>query len=289
MARTRLASLGSTTLLRQNRCDAIAGVSKPTIAVVNGYCLGGGAHLAMSCDFGYASAEAKFGIPAARLSIIDGERGTQKLLSLVGLSQAKRILFGAERFDAREALRIGFVDHVAGGETRSRVWLGRILDRGGDTDIHLHPADVPGAIVALDRMDQPASWRWAGPAWIAKAPAQIGPGRVTGATLTAREPTKLARTWAAALGAEAQGDRIALDGGELRFVKGERDGFAAFHVEGLAADVAFGSIRFFLADRHLAAVVRLGLGQRGEIAAFVGTAQVLEHRLRNLGSSTAAR
>jgi hypothetical protein len=118
------------------------------------------------------------------------------------------------------------------------------LDCEGDTDIHLHPADVPGAIVALDRMDQPASWRWAGPAWIAKAPAQIGPGRVTGATLTAREPTKLAATWAAALGAEPQGDRIALDGGELRFVAGERDGISAFHIEGLAADFAFGGIRF---------------------------------------------
>jgi hypothetical protein len=118
------------------------------------------------------------------------------------------------------------------------------LDREGDTDIHLHPADEPGAIVALGRMEQPASWRWAGPAWIAKTPAQIGPGRVTGATLTARVPTKLAATWAAILGAEAQGDRIALDGGELRFVKGERDGIAAFHVNGLEADFAFGGVRF---------------------------------------------
>jgi hypothetical protein len=67
---------------------------------------------------------------------------------------------------------------------------------------------------------------------------------VTGATLTAREPAKLARTWAAALGAEAEGDRIALDGGELRFVKGERDGIAAFHIKGLAAEFAFGSTRF---------------------------------------------
>jgi enoyl-CoA hydratase/carnithine racemase/carbon monoxide dehydrogenase subunit G len=108
-------------------CDAIAGTSKPTIAVVNGYCLGGGAHLAMSCDFRYASPEAKFGIPAARLSIIYGVRGTQKLLSLVGLSRAKRILFGGERFDAQEALRIGFVDHVAGGDTRPRGWLGRVF------------------------------------------------------------------------------------------------------------------------------------------------------------------
>ena len=51
-------------------CDAIANISKPTIAVIRGFCLGGGAHLAMSCDFRYAASHAQFGIPAARLSII---------------------------------------------------------------------------------------------------------------------------------------------------------------------------------------------------------------------------
>jgi enoyl-CoA hydratase/carnithine racemase/carbon monoxide dehydrogenase subunit G len=95
-------------------CDAIANISKPTIAVLRGYCLGGGAHLAMSCDFRFAAQDAMFGIPAARLSIIYGVKGTRKLLSLVGLTQAKRILYGAQRFDARHALSIGFVDQVAG-------------------------------------------------------------------------------------------------------------------------------------------------------------------------------
>lgn len=95
-------------------CDAIANVSKPTIAVVKGYCLGGGAHLAMSCDFRYADETAKFGIPAARLSIIYGVSGTKKLLSLVGLSQAKRILYGAKQFSASHALEIGFIDFLTG-------------------------------------------------------------------------------------------------------------------------------------------------------------------------------
>lgn len=108
-------------------CDSIATVSKPTIAVVNGYCLGGGAHLAMSCDFRYASAEAKFGIPAARLSIVYGVGGTRKLLSLVGLAQAKRILFGGDRFGAQQALEMGFVDHVAGDAPRPRGWLDRLF------------------------------------------------------------------------------------------------------------------------------------------------------------------
>ena len=83
------------------------------------------------------------------------------------------------------------VDDIAAARERiDRLGLRVIyeLDRDGDTDIHLHPVDVPGAIVAIDRMEEPGSWRWAGPAWIAKAPAEIGPVRVTGATLTAREP-----------------------------------------------------------------------------------------------------
>lgn len=107
-------------------CDAIANVVKPTIAVLRGYCLGGGAHLAMSCDFRYAATDAVFGIPAARLSIIYGVRGTRKLLSLVGLPAAKKILYGAQRFPAEEALRIGFVDHVAIKATGPGGWWQRL-------------------------------------------------------------------------------------------------------------------------------------------------------------------
>jgi enoyl-CoA hydratase/carnithine racemase/carbon monoxide dehydrogenase subunit G len=110
-------------------CDAIAHIGKPTIAVVRGYCLGGGAHLAMSCDFRYSAAEAIYGIPAARLSIIYGVSGTRKLLSLVGLSAAKKILYGAQRFAAPEALKIGFVDHVSAASvaknpSRWQRWFG---------------------------------------------------------------------------------------------------------------------------------------------------------------------
>jgi enoyl-CoA hydratase/carnithine racemase len=91
-------------------CDAIANCPKPTLAVVEGFCMGGGCHLAMSCDFRIAAPSAQFGIPAARLSIVYGVRGTQRLLALVGLSQAKRILYCAQKIGAEEGLRIGFFD-----------------------------------------------------------------------------------------------------------------------------------------------------------------------------------
>src|SRR5262249_25458416 len=68
--------------------------------------------LALANDFRFASPSAAFAITAARLSIVYGIRETQNLLSLVGLSNAKRILFSAERFDAEEAYRIGFIDRI---------------------------------------------------------------------------------------------------------------------------------------------------------------------------------
>ncbi|MFJ2667507.1 VOC family protein [Nocardia fluminea] len=153
-----------------------------------------------------------------------------------------------ERLGCDGAYMVMFqVDDIAAARTRiSRLGLRTIydLERDGDTDIHLHPRDLPGAIVAIDSMKLPESWRWAGPNWIATAPTELGPGRVTGATLTAREPAALAKTWAAALGVNADGDRIALDGGELRFVPGERDGIAAFHIAGVTADASIGDFRF---------------------------------------------
>lgn len=94
-------------------CAGITNAAKPVIAVNTGYCLGGGAHLAMSCDFRFAHTDALFGIPAANLSIVYGVQGTRKLLALVGLTEAKRILYSGKRFDAPHALDIGFVDRVS--------------------------------------------------------------------------------------------------------------------------------------------------------------------------------
>lgn len=93
--------------------DAIAGAPQPVIGVISGYCLGGGCHLSMACDFRFARPTAKLGIPAANLSIVYGVRSTRRLLSLVGVTNAKRILFAAERIDARAALHMGLVDRVA--------------------------------------------------------------------------------------------------------------------------------------------------------------------------------
>ena len=93
--------------------DAIAAAPQPVIAVIEGYCLGGGCHLSLAADFRFATPEAQIGIPSAKLSIVYGVRSTQRLLALVGLTQAKRILYGADRIGGHAAAAIGLVDEVA--------------------------------------------------------------------------------------------------------------------------------------------------------------------------------
>ena len=92
---------------------AIAVVPKPVIAAISGYCLGGGCHLALACDFRFADTTAKLGIPSARLSIVYGVKSVQRLLTIVGIANAKRILYSAERYDAARSWGMGLVDEVS--------------------------------------------------------------------------------------------------------------------------------------------------------------------------------
>jgi enoyl-CoA hydratase/carnithine racemase len=93
--------------------EAIGAAHMPVIAVLAGYCLGGGCHLAMACDFRFADEAAAIGIPAAKLSIVYGVRSTQRLMSLVGLTNAKRVLYSADRYTAAAAAQMGLVDEVS--------------------------------------------------------------------------------------------------------------------------------------------------------------------------------
>lgn len=92
---------------------AIANVAKPVIAAISGYCLGGGCHLALACDFRLADHTAKLGIPSAKLSIVYGVNSVQRLLAIVGIASAKRMLYSGERYDAARALSMGLVDEIS--------------------------------------------------------------------------------------------------------------------------------------------------------------------------------
>jgi enoyl-CoA hydratase len=87
-------------------------ISKPTIAAVNGFALGGGCELALACDLRYAASTAKLGQPEVNLGIIPGWGGTQRLARLCGLGVAKELIFTGRVVDADEALRIGLVNGV---------------------------------------------------------------------------------------------------------------------------------------------------------------------------------
>lgn len=86
--------------------------SKPIMAAVNGYALGGGCELAMSCHFRIASDNAKFGQPEINLGIIPGYGGTQRLPKLIGKGRAMELMMSAENIGAEEAYRIGLVNMV---------------------------------------------------------------------------------------------------------------------------------------------------------------------------------
>lgn len=98
--------------LRPQWIHAVAGMGKPTIAAVNGYCLGGGLELALQCDILIASEKASFGLPEVTLGFLPGAGGTQRLPRAIGLQKAKEILLTGRRFDAAEAERLGVVSRV---------------------------------------------------------------------------------------------------------------------------------------------------------------------------------
>src|SRR5438552_10482922 len=90
----------------------LADYPKPTIACIRGFCLGGGMQVAMMSDIRIAAEDSRFGIPAARLGIAYGYDGLKHLVSLVGPSWARLIMYTGMRIDSAEALRIGLVDRV---------------------------------------------------------------------------------------------------------------------------------------------------------------------------------
>ena len=85
---------------------------KPTIAMIRGYCIGGGVALAVCCDLRICSADSKFAVPAAKLGLGYGYAGLKRLADIVGPSFAKEIFYTARQFDAEEACAMGLVNRV---------------------------------------------------------------------------------------------------------------------------------------------------------------------------------
>jgi len=91
---------------------AIQDARKPSIAMIHGYCIGGGLEIALACDLRYCGESAQFGIPAARLGLAYNVEGHKRLIETVGHARAREIMFLGRRYPAAEALQMGMVERV---------------------------------------------------------------------------------------------------------------------------------------------------------------------------------
>jgi len=93
--------------------ESLARLGKPLVAMIHGFCIGGGVSIAITCDLRIAADDARFGIPAARLGLGYHYKGMEKLMSLIGPAYTKELFFTARTdFSAQDALRMGLVNQV---------------------------------------------------------------------------------------------------------------------------------------------------------------------------------
>jgi len=93
--------------------ESLANLRKPLLAMIHGFCIGGGVSIAITCDLRIAADDARFGIPAARLGLGYHYRGMEKLMALIGPAYTKELFFTARTdFSAQDALRMGLVNQV---------------------------------------------------------------------------------------------------------------------------------------------------------------------------------
>jgi enoyl-CoA hydratase len=128
----------------------LAAFTKPVIAEIRGFCLGGGLGIAMMCDLRIAAADAQFGIPAAKLGLAYGFDMVRTLTSLVGPAHAKTLLFTGERIDAAEAERIGLVNRTVAVEQLPAVVAKLAATMAGNAPLTLRAAKTVVGTVLRD-------------------------------------------------------------------------------------------------------------------------------------------
>src|SRR4030042_3781246 len=114
--------------------DYIYALTKPTIAAIHGYALGGGCELSMCCDLRIASEKARFGQPEINLGLIPGAGGTQHLTRLIGAAKAKEMIYLGDMIDAATALNLGLVNKVVPPEKlmeEAMEWAKKLASKSG--------------------------------------------------------------------------------------------------------------------------------------------------------------
>lgn len=122
----------------------IENMGKPVLAAVNGFALGGGAELALACDFIYASENAKFGFPEVTLGIFPGFGGTQRLPRLIGKAVAKELIFTGSIINAHEACEFGMVNKIFSEKSLMKTTkkLAKIMSQNSALAIKLAKATI---------------------------------------------------------------------------------------------------------------------------------------------------
>jgi enoyl-CoA hydratase len=146
---------------------------RPTLAAITGFCLGGGCELALACDFRIAGHSSKFGQPEVGLGIMAAAGGTRRLPALIGLANARRLLFSGAVIDAEDAARIGLVDLLvndadvgaattrflapilaAAPEAVRRTKASMLAREHGATEVELARLDVEAQAVLFEHPDK---------------------------------------------------------------------------------------------------------------------------------------
>lgn len=109
-ANTRSSNLYDQATAEANK--SIANLSKPTIAMIQGFCVGGGAGIALACDFRFSDENGRFGITPAKIGLVYSTEATKRIVDLVGPSKTKDILMTGRLMDAKEAMQIGLIDRI---------------------------------------------------------------------------------------------------------------------------------------------------------------------------------
>ena len=138
--------------LGRKAADAIYNLSKPVIAAINGYALGGGCEIALCCDLRIASEGARFGQLEINLAIIPGGGGTQRLPRLIGMTRAKELIFTGDIIDANTALSMGLINKVVPAESlmdEAKQMAQKILSKSGIALYYAKKAINSGADMGL--------------------------------------------------------------------------------------------------------------------------------------------
>ncbi|BCL14313.1 enoyl-CoA hydratase/isomerase family protein [Micromonospora sagamiensis] len=136
--------------------ERLAAFAKPTVAAVRGACVGGGCQLAVACDLRIAAADARFGVPPAKLGVVYPTPTTRRLAALVGPATAKYLIFTGELVDADRAARVGLVDEVVPVDR----FTGRIAELTGTVAVRSQLSVVAAKEIVDGRADAGRAAWW---------------------------------------------------------------------------------------------------------------------------------